>query len=122
MFQNASQKIRKGSVRQKLISMTLRRKTKLGDDMVINSKQPDDTSSESYNALLDNRPTSNLDKLHFIIGHGILRSDLRYSLYALSFLCSFYSEMKSIVKSANNSRQIHQRIRMHVDGYYYRYV
>lgn len=31
-----------------------------------------------YGSFLDNNLSSNLDKLHFIVGHGILRPTLRY--------------------------------------------
>ncbi|KAJ8310298.1 hypothetical protein KUTeg_012163, partial [Tegillarca granosa] len=70
----------KRSMRKKLVSLTLKKKSKITEE-VTRKLQDIDTYPGGTNALLEDRPTSNLEKLHFIIGHGILRPDLRDEIY-----------------------------------------
>ena len=63
---------RKESLRKRIASMTLKKKSKLTPDMV-------EQIQESDGAVAVQRPTTNLEKLHFIIGYGILRPDLRWA-------------------------------------------
>ena len=58
-----------GAVDKRLVSLTLKRQDKIGQDIKQRLMEEDEGVS-SYSKWLDARPTSNMEKLHFITGQS----------------------------------------------------
>lgn len=85
------------SARKKLVSLTLKKKSKITEEVTRKLQDYDSYTGGGGNALLEERPTSNLEKLHFIVGHGILRPDLRFVVFILASTAVVYEISLEII-------------------------
>uniref|UniRef100_A0A3B4FWX6 Unconventional myosin-VIIa-like n=1 Tax=Pundamilia nyererei TaxID=303518 RepID=A0A3B4FWX6_9CICH len=77
---------KRNSVRHKLVSLTLKRKSKITEEVTRRLTEGD--YSLQGNSMLEDRPTSNLEKLHFIIGN-VIRLIFLFSLLFYQYLRTF---------------------------------
>ena len=77
------------SQQKKFISGALKGKTKHSEDFSFAMLSGD---QKGVNELLGDRPTNNLEKIHFIIGNAILRPDLRFVSWPNLAECCIFHE------------------------------